>query len=140
MGDRPEPLDVCTWVDKLNERVELAREVGRQRMVEAVEECKALYDKKSAVREFGVNDLVWTSLPGLDHKLKEVWSGPWEVVERLNKVNYWVKLVNGKGKAKVVHVNTLKRYLERDEPIHRLTVVAEDGVDESVSPGNLIEV
>ena len=140
MGDRPVPLDVCTWVEKLNDRVELAREVGRQRMVEEVEERKALYDKKLAVREFSVNDLVWTRLPGLDHKLKEAWSGPWEVVERLNQVNYQVKLVNGKGKVRVVHVNTLKCYVERDEPVRRLTVVVEDGVDESVSPGNLVEV
>lgn len=61
------------------------------------------------------------------------WSGPLEILERLNQVNYRIKDISGKGRAKVVHVNTLKKYVERDEPVRRLTVVAEEGRCGSVS-------
>ena len=70
---------------------------------------------------------MWSRLPGLDHKLREAWSGPWEIVERLNRVNYRIRLADGTGRPKVVYINTLKTCVEREEPVRRLTVVADDG-------------
>ena len=54
----------------------------------AVKDRKLRYDKGSCVRSFDIGNLVWCRVPGMDHKLAEVWSGPWEVVARLNAVNY----------------------------------------------------
>ena len=82
--EKPVPLDVCTWVEKVNERIELARDVSRQRMQRAVEDRKELYDKKTSEREFEKGNLVWSRIPGLDHR--EAWSGPLEVMEHLNQV------------------------------------------------------
>ena len=75
-------------VEQVQERVELAWEVARQRLEKAVVSRKKEYDKKSAVRELGTGDLVWARIPELDHKLREAWSGPWEVVEQVSRVNY----------------------------------------------------
>ena len=99
-------------------------------MTMAVGSRKAVYDRKASVREFSSGSLVWSRLPSLDHKLDEAWSGPWEVVERLNKVNYRIKKVDGTGRPRVVHINTLKACVEREEPVRRLTVVAELGDEE----------
>ena len=48
-------------------------------------------------------------------------------MERLNRVNYRIRLADGTGRPKVVHTNTLKTCVEREEPVRRLTVVADDG-------------
>ena len=136
-GEWAQPLDVCSWVEQVAERVELARETVRQRMTVAVGSRKAVYDRKASVREFSSGSLVLSRLPGLDHKLDEAWSGPWEVVERLNKVNYRIKKVDGTGRARVVHINTLKACVKREEPVRRLTVVTELGDEE---PGGKVRL
>lgn len=69
---------------------------------------------------------MWPRVPGLDRKLSEAWAGPLEVLKRLNAVNYKVRDVSGKGKARVVHINNLKKFVEREERIARLTVVADE--------------
>ena len=47
-------LDVSTWVGKVQERLELTREVARQRSEVAVHDRKKRYDKGLCVREFQV--------------------------------------------------------------------------------------
>ena len=138
VGRTPVPMDVCSWVEQVQERVELAREVARQRLEKAVVSRKKEYDKKSAVRELGTGDLVWARIPGLDHKLREAWLGPWEVVEQVGRVNYRVKQLEGGSKVKVVHINTLKAYVERDAYVRRLTIVAESGEGDAELTGKLV--
>ena len=64
----------------MQDRLDLVREAARQRMVEAVKDRKLRYDKVSCVRSFDIGNLVCCRVPGMDHKLAEVWSGPWDVV------------------------------------------------------------
>ena len=95
---------------------------------------------RKSVREFDVGDIVWNRLPGMDHKLSEAWSGPWEVVGRLNAVNYKIKKLDERGKSKVVHINTLKACVEREGKVRRLTVVAESEEEELAGCLSLAEV
>lgn len=62
----------------------------------------------------------------MDHKLKEAWAVPLKVVQKLDVVNYQVAAEDGRGKAKMVHVNVLKKCVERDTPVRRLIVVADE--------------
>ena len=63
--------------------------------------------------------------PGLDKKLSDSWLGPFEVTMRLNTVNYRIRGVTGKGRTSVVHMNSLKQYLEKKERVSRLVLVGE---------------
>jgi len=119
-------LDVCTWVEQVNERLMLMRDVAREKLEKAVGKRKQAYDKNACSREFKCGEFVLSRLPGMDSKLEEAWSGPLEVVERLNKVNYRVKEKGQKGRTRVVHVNNIKKWREREENVFRLVVVAED--------------
>lgn len=101
-------MDVSTWVEQLIERLEVVRDVARERLMKAVESRKNIYDKNACEREFKKGDMVRTRILGLDHKLQEAWTGQLEVLEKPNDVNYRVKCVEGKGKMKVIHVNNLK--------------------------------
>ena len=49
---------MCSWVEKVGERIELVKDAVRVRMEEAVGKRKELYDRKSCVREFSAGDLV----------------------------------------------------------------------------------
>ena len=134
-GAKGKEMDVCSWVGQVQERLELVREAARSRKTEASRARKEAYDKKSCSRTFEVGDIVWNRLPGLDNKLAESWSGPWEVVGRLSAVNYGIKKLEERGKKKVVHINTLKACVEREGKVRRLTVVAEE--EEEELPGCL---
>ena len=119
-------LDISTWVGKVQERLELTREVAQQRSEVAVHDRKKRYDKGLCVREFQVGNLVWGRVPGMNAKLSEAWAGPFEVVARLNAVNYKVNSLSGKSKPRVVHINTLKVCVDREKKVLRLSVVAQE--------------
>ena len=117
-------LDVSSWGEILAERLELMRDIVRERAEKASGERKVYYDKKSVQRELMVGDSVWCRIPGMDHKLKEAWHGPYPVMERISAVDYRVDI--GRGRKKVLHINNLKKHFERENEVLRLTVVAED--------------
>ena len=60
----------------------------------------------------------------MTHKLQESWHGPYRVEDKVNRVDYRIDL--GKGRKKVLHINNMKRFHEREETVMRVTVVAED--------------
>lgn len=72
----------------------------------------------------------------MDHKLRQAWVGPLKVVEKLNSVNYRVKEIGCIGRCRVAHVNTLKRYVARDEERWKKSgvVESENGDDCVVVP------
>ena len=99
-------------------------------MKEAIGKRKTYFDKGTVNRQLEVGDKVLCRIPGMTGKLEESWHGPYSVEARTGKVNYKVKV--GKGKAKVLHINNLKRFYERSENILRLALVAEDWAEDEV--------
>ena len=106
---------MSTWAEELAECIELIRDLAYVNQTDNTEKRKSVYDKDSAVRAFEVGDLVMIRTPGLLAKLEELWTGPWSIVEKCGPVSYWVKLVNGKSRGRVVQLNTVKEYYEREE-------------------------
>ena len=126
-----EELDCGEWADWLVEKLECWHDIMRERGAEASKKRKEGFDKKAVTREFELGDLVLCRVPGMVAKLEESWHGPYPVVGKLNRVDYRVEM--SKGKPKVLHINNLKRFQERELEVLRLAVVAEDfGEDESV--------
>ena len=70
------------------------------------------YDRAKHVkmRAFHTGDKVFWKRPisqaGVSPKLQPIWSGPFEVVDRVSDVNYRIR--DGQGKTMVIHVNNLK--------------------------------
>ena len=123
-------LNVSAWADELADRLELLRDFASEQKLENAKRRKERYDKHSVHREFKKGDRVLLRTPGLTGKLQESWTGLWEVSEKCGPVNYKVKALNGNGKGRVVHVNTMKEYNERIESVQRLMVVVEDNEKE----------
>ncbi len=114
------------WAEELADRLELLRELAWEKGIEAVRSRKKRYDKGSVERMFEKGDRVLLRTPGLVGKLEEYWSGPWEVVDVCGPVTYKVRMMDKRGKGKVVYLNSMKKYTERGECVRRLTVVMED--------------
>ena len=122
-------LDVGEWAEWLIEKLEVWHDVCKERGQKASGKRKDAFDKKTVDRSLEVDDLVLCRVPGMVHKLQEAWQGPYPVLERTSKVDYRVNV--GKGRSKVLHINNLKKYYEREEAVMRLAVVAEDWEDDS---------
>ena len=118
-------LDVFEWVRNMAERLELMRDCAEVKMLKGKESRMKLVDKGTKLREFVVGDKVLYRIPGLSCKLADSWEGPYEVLERVGKVNYRICKVGATKHNKVIHVNCLRKYVERGE-IARLDVVIED--------------
>jgi len=70
-----------------------------------------------------VGDLVLERIPGLDGNLDEAWRGPWKVLEKLGDVTYRLVKVDSARQQRVVHVNVLKRYIDK---VRRISVLIEE--------------
>ena len=125
-----EELDTEEWSSWLVDRLEVWHSTQRERMLEAGGKRKAQFDKGTIDRQLEKGDKVLCRIPGCVGKLEEAWHGPYVVEERVGVVNYKVKV--GRGKAKVLHVNNLKKFFEREESVLRLALVAEDWSEDEV--------
>jgi hypothetical protein len=81
----------------------------------AHQKYKTYYDKKAKERKFEVDDKVYlfcpARKPGRCHKFRSFWQGPFIVVQKLSDLKY--KIVNKKGKAFVVYINSLKKLYDQ---------------------------
>ena len=95
------------------EKMEKQREVN-------IDRFKFNHDRKVRGGEFEIDDHVWVlnsqKKIGVCPKLSPKYVGPYQVVEKLNNLNYKVKRVDGKKKV-LVHRNRLKRCFMRQDNI-----------------------
>ncbi len=120
-----EKLNVCEWVSNMAERLELMRDCAAVKMMKGKESRLMLMNRGTKLREFEVGSKVLYRIPGLNCKLADSWEGPYIVLERTGEVNYKIHKEGAKKHCKVVHVNCLKKYCDR-ESVCRLDVVVED--------------
>ena len=125
-----EELDTEEWSSWLVDRLEVWHSTQRERMIEAGGKRKSQFDKGTVDRQLEKGDKVLCRIPGCVGKLEESWHGPYVVEEKVGVVNYKVKV--GRGKAKLLHVNNLKKYFDRVEDVLRLALVAEDWSEDEV--------
>ena len=118
--------NLTEWMTRLVDRLETMREVTALKMAEVQKARKAVYDKNSQTRSLEPGDLELYRKPGLTPKLTEAWSGPFEVLGKKSLVNYEVRALDKRGKGKTVHLNNLKKYVERDQVVRRLTMLADE--------------
>jgi len=76
---------------------------------------KRAYDFRVKPISFQPGDLVWyfcpRSRPGMSPKWTRFYSGPYQIMRKVNDVNYVIRL-SPKSRSMIVHVNKLKDYKE----------------------------
>ena len=105
-----EQIPVTEYVMKIRQRLREFLQVANENEVSEKAKQKVYYDRRSRVRKFRVGDKVLLLLPTSSIKLLAEWKGPFEIVKKLNKVDYVVQVED---RQKVYHVNMLKNFRER---------------------------
>ena len=82
--ERKECIGVCSWVEKLCDRLESLRAVARVKQEVAIAKRKESYDRGKCLRSLDVGTLVLLRMPGFD---LDAWKGPYKIIERLGEVN-----------------------------------------------------
>lgn len=83
---------------------------------------KTNYDRKRCPRKLRPGDKVLILLPTDANKLLMQWKGPFQVIERINDVDYVIEV---SGKNNIFHINMLKKYEER-EPTQTIVRLPEE--------------
>ena len=110
------------YVIKMRERLEEMSALAQETMGTAQRNQKKWYDQKSRERIFEPGQKVLLLLPTSDSKLLTKWHGPYGVSRRIGKVTYELYMPERAKKHQTFHVNLLKEYQERQEPVHQLFV------------------
>ena len=110
--DVPDP-DVKTtyqYVLDLRERLERTCAWAQENLKAAASRHKAYFDQKTRRRTLSVDDKVLVLLPTNNNKLLMHWKGPYVVKECVGDMDYRVEMA---GKTKTLHINMLKKFVER---------------------------
>ena len=99
-------------------RMQEAREIARQNIIEAQTKMKERYDQKANPPLFEPGDLVWIYFPqimvGGSRKFFHNYSGPYILVKKTSPSNFEVAHAhNNKKLRNIVHVNRMKRFHHR---------------------------
>ncbi|KAL8591322.1 hypothetical protein ACOMHN_041663 [Nucella lapillus] len=86
-------------------------EIARENQAKAKDCYRVQYDRKSRFRKLEEKDKVLILLPEKKNRFKLSWKGPYQIVKRINDVDYVVFIGD---KERVYHINLLKKYHERD--------------------------
>jgi len=108
------PRSVNDYAEHITGMMSAAYDEVREQLGRSANRAKQYYDFGAKPREFKSGDLVWLYSPrqfkGRSPKWSRCYSGPWEVVRRVNTVNYAVRK-SPRSAVTMVHVNKLKPYL-----------------------------
>ena len=83
---------------------------------------KQWYDRRAKKVVFQTGDKVLLLLPLIGKPLQARFCGPYEVLQRLGEVDYMVGTHDRRKSKRVVHVNLMKKFIERTDD----TEVVED--------------
>ena len=99
------------YVVDLKERLEATCRLARENLQKSSEKYRKYYNKGARNRQMSKGEKVLILLPTASNKLQMQWKGPYEIIERLGKVDY---RINVNGKIKTFHANMLKLYIDRE--------------------------
>ena len=93
-----------------------ARDI-RDALAEGIRHQKQVYDQKVHGDPYTKGDLVWLHSPvvpkGASRKLHHPWTGPYQVLDRVNDCSYRIRLISRRKPQIVVHFNRLKTRIEK---------------------------
>ena len=114
---KPERDNVVAYVVKMREKLEEMTALVQENMGAAQQNQKAWYDRKARERVLKPGQKVLLLLPTSDCKLLTKWHGPYEVSKQVGKVTYELYMPERLKKYQTFHVNLLKEFQVRPEPV-----------------------
>ena len=106
--------NVLRYMLDLREKVAHCQSLALEQAKLARVNAKKWYDKRARQRHFEVGQFVLVLLPVNGKPLDAKYQGPFKILERVGPVDYMIELPGRRKPKRVVHVNMLKLYHERD--------------------------
>lgn len=113
IGSEEAETDVITYVTKIRDRMEAAKEVVQRNSTKMQAKQKEYYDRKARELNLQVGDKVLLLLPDNTSKFLAKWQGPYKIVRKVGRVNY---MPDKGGRKQIFHVNLLKKWKEKLKP------------------------
>ena len=106
--------NVIDYMLDLRSTLQDCRETALENAKQARVKSKCWFNKKAVTRSFQPGDKVLVLLPAPGYPLQAKYQGPYKVISRVGEVDYWVEMPDKRKSSRLLHVNLLKRYIERD--------------------------
>lgn len=123
-------ITVSEYINSLKLKMSKVREIALANMHKSQSKMKSQFDKKSKERSFKVGDKVLLYLPLFGKPLKSKYHGPYHVSQKLSKLNYVIETPDHKKSSRLVHINQLKPYFDRDPEEDPVCLVCTVEVDD----------
>jgi len=123
-----------SWLNQLKERMETIVEMARKQDEKTKKAMKRQFDRGARMREFEPGQMVLVRKPDLQGSLEDSWDGPYEVLRKISPVTYELSVLSRCSRRMVVHINSLKEWIEVEAAILRVVVAEEDLEKEKEKP------
>ena len=137
-GEHQASPHVLDYMLELREHLQSARLVVQEQQHRAQDKAKTWYDKNARAIEYGEGELVLVLRSQPTKPLCMKYEGPYKILKKVSPVDYLVSFPGKRKHERVLHVNMLKKYIERTDFINIVTIECEDesdmlGINEIVS-------
>ena len=102
-------IDISTWVQQLNEKLEILRDSATLTNTITRQKQNSHSKNSRSTRSYKPGDLVFTRIPGCRANLQASWEGPFKIIKSIPPLNYEIQDINNTS-TKTTHVNNLKTY------------------------------
>ena len=108
IADPPQPL--LDYVNGFRQRLFLAGEIAKEKLVKSQHKMKTLYDRRAEPKQFKAGDQVLVLQPIVISPFEAKFSGPYTVVRQVSDLNYIIATPKARKATKLCHVNLLKPF------------------------------
>jgi transposase InsO family protein len=109
--------DVVQYVNRLQQQLADVRALVDNRVAQQQDRQRIQYDRHHRDVAYAPGDVVYLYTPrprkGISPKLQMLWTGPWRIVERVNRINYVIEGPLPTTERRLVPVTRLKPSTER---------------------------
>jgi len=103
-------VNLLEYVSRLRQRILDAVDIARKNLKNSQSRMKTWYDKKGKRRQFHVGEKVLALLPIPSQPLQARYYEPYEVIKKVDEVNYILNTPGCRKTQRLCHVNMLKQY------------------------------
>lgn len=124
---------MMAYVVQMREWLEEMTALAQGSMRKAQKSQKSWYDRHARNRTFEPGQKVLLLLPTHESKLLAKWYGPYEVLRKTGPVTYEISMPERGKKKQNFHINLLKEFLPRQEPVKTQLFVQAVGEEEEAA-------
>ena len=107
-------VPVNEYISNLIKILEENRKLAFENLKVSQEKMKKVYDRKTKLTNFKVGDKVLLFLPVYKFPFQNKYEGPYTIIKKVSDLSYIISTPNRRQKSRLVHVNLLKPYFERE--------------------------